>query len=121
MNNTSFVSIPLLLLYEHRLLFSDNCQYNSLLLSSLIQKDIELIDIKFYSDFQLSEKIAFHEKYKIITIYFFNNGGVIKYDYIHNFHKNNEPNNILDVYYGWNKKIFQYYDDKINLMIKESQ
>ena len=120
MNNISFIAIPLLLLYEHRHLFSDNCQYNSLLLSSLIQKDIELIDIKFYSDRQLSDKIAFHEKYEIISIYFFNNEGVIKYYYIHNFHKFNEPN-ILDVYYEWDKKYFQYYDDKINLMIKESQ
>lgn len=120
MNNISFISIPLLLLYEHRYLFSDNCQYNSLLLSSLIQKDIELIGIKFYTDLQLSDKIAFHEKYEIITIYFFNNGGVIKYDYIHNFHKFNEPN-IIDVYYGWDKKYFQYYDDKNNLMIKEQQ
>lgn len=120
MNNISFVSIPLLLLYEHRHLFTDNCQYNSLLLSSLIQKDIELIDIKLYSALELSDKIAFHEKYEMITIYFFNNGGVIKYYYIHNFHKFNEPN-ILDVYYGWNKKYFQHYDDKINLIIKEPQ
>ena len=120
MNNISFVSIPLLLLYEHRHLYTDDCQYNSLLLSSLIKKDIELIDIKFYSDRQLSDKIAFHEKYEIISIYFFNNEGVIKYYYIHNFHKFNEPN-ILDVYYEWDKKYFQYYDDKINLMIKESQ
>ena len=68
-----------------------------------------------YSDLELSDKIIFHEKYEIITIYFFNNEGVIKYHYIHNFH------NIFDVYHGWDKNYFQYYDDKINLMIKEQQ
>ena len=71
MNNISFISTPLLLLYEHRHLVTDDCQYNSLLLSSLIQKDIEVIDIKFYSVLELSDKIAFHEKYEMITIYFF--------------------------------------------------
>ena len=104
MNNISFVSIPLLLLYEHRHLFTDDSQYNSLLLSSLIQKDIELIHIKLYSVLELSDKIELHEKYEISSIYFFNGKGIIKCNYIHNFHKFNEPN-ILDVYYGWNKKI----------------
>lgn len=117
MNNISFVSIPLLLLYEHRHLYTGDCQYNSLLLSSLIQKNIELIDIKFYCALQLSDKIAFHEKYEMTTIYFFNNKGVIKYikNYDYDFHESF----IIDVYYQWDKKYFQY-DVKIDLMIKGS-
>ena len=38
MNNISFVSIPLLLLYEHRHLYTDDSQYNSLIISNLINK-----------------------------------------------------------------------------------
>ena len=122
MNNISFVSIPLLLLYEHRHLFTDDSQYNSLLLSSLIQKDIELIHIKLYSVLELSDKIELHEKYEISSIYFFNGKGIIKCNYIQNYHKKHESYTI-NVFYGWYEwdKIKFQYDDKRNLMIKGSQ
>lgn len=119
MNNISFISISLLLLYEHRHLFTGDSQYNSLLLSSLIQKDIELIDINLYFALELLDKIELHEKYEIASIYFFNSKGVIKCDYIQNYHKKHEYY-IINVYYAWYEIKIQY-DVKRNLMIKGSQ
>ena len=82
MNNISFVSIALLLLYEHRHLFTDDSQYNSLVLSHSLNEKIELLDIKKYESFNDDMKKELYTK-----IYFADNNGLNHWYYSFNMQK----------------------------------
>lgn len=64
------------LLYEHRHLFTDDIQYNSLIISNIINQDIMLLDNKLYDKLDDSIKKKIYFKYIIhkdgLTCYFYN-------------------------------------------------
>lgn len=62
------------LLYDNRHLYTDNCQYNSLMLSNIFNKPINLLDMKLY------RKVKYHldTKHEIIDLYVFDKDGLYR-------------------------------------------
>ena len=69
-------------LYEHRHLFTDDYQYNSLVLSHSLNEKIELLDIKKYESFNDDMKKELYTK-----IYFADNNGLNHWYYSFNMRK----------------------------------
>ena len=62
------------LLYDNRHLYTDNCQYNSLILFNIFNKPINLLDMKLY------RKVKYHldTKAEIIDLYIFDKDGLYR-------------------------------------------
>ena len=60
------------LLYDNRHLYTDNCQYNSLILSNIFNKPINLLDMKLYRKVKYRLEI----KTEIIDLYIFDKEGL---------------------------------------------
>lgn len=62
------------LLYDNRHLYTDNCQYNSLILSNIFNKPINLLDMKLYR----KVKYRLDTKDEIIDLYIFAKEGLYR-------------------------------------------
>ena len=70
------VKIEFNTLYENRHLFTDDTQYNSLIISNLINQSIILIDIQVYDDLDIEHKRLLYERNTISFNYILVKDGV---------------------------------------------
>ena len=74
MKSIQSIKLNAKLLYDNRHLYTDNCQYNSLILSNIFNKPIKLLDMGLYI------KVKYHldTKHEIIDLYIFDKEGLYR-------------------------------------------
>ena len=99
---------PCFLIYEHRQLFSNEVEYNSLYLSNLMGYNVDLLDIEDYKklDIKTRHQILSHN-IKTKHIHFIYGFGIIAYIYTYDFSIN----------YTWDDFFYYFVQHKPNLYI----
>ena len=74
MNTIQPIKLNAKLLYDNRHLYTDNCRYNSLILSNIFNKSIKLLDMNLYRKVKYRLEI----KTEIIDLYIFDKEGLYR-------------------------------------------
>ncbi len=74
MKSIQSIKLNAKLLYDNRHLYTDNCQYNSLILSNIFNKPIKLLDMNLYR----KVKYQLDTKHEIIDLYIFDKEGLYR-------------------------------------------
>lgn len=69
------------ILYNNRHLFTDDVQYNSLVLYNLTNQNLHLVSVKTFEYMSFSEKTELFQSQSFISISFIQKKGLIKFIY----------------------------------------
>ncbi len=101
--------ISCFLIYEHRQLFSNEVEYNSLYLSNLMGYNVDLLDIEDYKklDIKTRHQILINHNIKSTYIHFISGSGIIVLIYTDN----------ISVNYTWDEFFYYFVRYKPNSYI----
>ena len=97
-------------LIENRHLFSDDVQYNSLVLSNLTNQTLHLVPVKNFECMSFSEKTEVFQSLSVNSINFIQQKGLINY--------NQEYGSILNRYIAWYEIPLEY--EHVSLLIRDN-
>ena len=108
--NLKIVYVDMKLLYNNRHLFTDDVQYNSLVLSNLTNQTLHLVPVKTFEYMSFSEKNELFHSQSVISINFIQQKGLINY--------NQEYGSILNLYIAWYEIPLEY--EHVSLLIRDN-
>lgn len=113
--NLKIVYVDMKILYNNRHLFTDDVQYNSLVLSNLTNQTLHLVSVKTFEYMSFSEKNELFQSQSFISISFIQKKGLIRFILIK---YTQEYRKFSNRYIAWYEIPLEY--EHVSLLIRDN-